>query len=68
MYGWFAYMYAYVPSMFCAHGDQWGHWIPWNWGYNSYELPCECWKSIQGPLDKQLLLLTTFQPLFFQYM
>jgi hypothetical protein len=36
-----------------------GHGIPWNWNEDSHELPCGCWKSISGPLQEQLVLLTT---------
>lgn len=56
----FVYMQARTPCGCLVSSEaRRCHWIPWNWIYWLYELPCRCWKLNWGPLQEQRVLLTS---------
>lgn len=42
------------------------HWIPWNWRYRQFQLPCGCWDWKLGPLEEHPSLQSLVDILVFQ--
>ena len=55
-------MYVHCMSAWCSCRKR-GFWVPWNWSYDGYELPCRYLEPNLGPLQGLQMLLTDDQSL-----
>lgn len=60
MYECFTCMYVCTPNAYMMPTKfRRGNLMPWNWSYRCSKPTCRCWELNPGPLDEQLVLLTS---------